>query len=230
MKLLNETLVQYKNSRKSKERAEFIPWQHDNIKLRNCRNVNDVLYIKNKLWIFKSQLIKFLQKVYHQFTNDHFDKNCIIESIKQFYYSLRLKGIVERYICNCDFCQRSKISRDKINNLLTLLFVLKQRWQDSIMNFIINLFSVDRYKIIYIIIDHLIKERYYIFCWNEEQGLSAKKVAHIVIWNVFRLHGLFDTIVLNKDFQLISIIWKHMYVRRRIKVNLSIICYFLIDE
>ena len=28
---------------------------HDDIKLRNCRNVNNVLYMKNKLWISESQ-------------------------------------------------------------------------------------------------------------------------------------------------------------------------------
>ena len=32
---------------------------HDSIKLRNCRNVDDVLYMKNRLWIFESQQIKF---------------------------------------------------------------------------------------------------------------------------------------------------------------------------
>ena len=28
---------------------------HDDIKFRNCRNVDDVLYMKNKLWVFESQ-------------------------------------------------------------------------------------------------------------------------------------------------------------------------------
>ena len=32
---------------------------HDNIKLRNCRNVDDVLYMKNRLWVFENQQVKF---------------------------------------------------------------------------------------------------------------------------------------------------------------------------
>ena len=32
---------------------------HDNIKLRNCCNVDDVLYMKNKLWISENQQVKF---------------------------------------------------------------------------------------------------------------------------------------------------------------------------
>ena len=77
---------------------------HDNIKLRNCRNVDDVLYMKNKLWVSENQQVKFLQKVHDQSASDHLDKNRIIELIKQFHYWFRLKDIVERYIRNCDFC------------------------------------------------------------------------------------------------------------------------------
>ena len=91
---------------------------HDGIKFRNCRNVDDVLYIKNRLWVSESQQIKLLQKVHDQSTSGHSDKNHIIELIKRFYYWFRLKDTVEKYIRNCDFCQRSKTSRDKINDFL----------------------------------------------------------------------------------------------------------------
>ena len=37
---------------------------HDGIKLRNCRNVDDVLYMKNRLWVSESQQVKLLQKVH----------------------------------------------------------------------------------------------------------------------------------------------------------------------
>ena len=32
---------------------------HDGIKFRNCRNVDDVLYMKNRLWVFENQQVKF---------------------------------------------------------------------------------------------------------------------------------------------------------------------------
>ena len=137
---------------------------HDDIKLRNCRNVDNVLYMKNKLWVSESQQIKLFQKIHDQSTNNHLDKNRIIEFIKWFYYWFRLKDIVERYIRNCDFCQRNKASRDKINNFLISLFVLKQRWRDIAMNFIVDLFSTKKYNVICIIIDCFIKKHHYVFC------------------------------------------------------------------
>ena len=203
---------------------------HDGIKLRNCRNVDDVLYMKNKLWISESQQVKLLQKVHDQSTSDHLDKNRIIELIKQFYYWLRLKDIVGRYIRNCDSCQRSKAPRDKINDLLISLFVSKQRWRDIVMNFIVDFFSAKKYNVICIIIDRLIKKRHYVFCWSGKQDLNAEEVAFIMIWNVFRLHELSDTIVSDKDSQFISVIWKHMCARLRIKTNMSIAFHFFTNE
>ena len=179
---------------------------HDGIKLRNCRNVDDVLYMKNKLWVSESQQVKFLQKVHDQSTSDHLNKNRIIEFIKRFYYWFRLKDIIEKYIRNCDFCQKSKAPRDKINDLLISLPVLKQRWRDIVMNFIVDLLSTKKYNVICIIIDRLIKKRHYVFCWNGEQDLSAEEIAFIMIWNIFRLHELSDTIVSDRGSQFISMI------------------------
>ena len=203
---------------------------HDNIKFRNCRNVDDVLYMKNKLWVSESQQVKLLQEVHDQSTNDHLNKNRIIELIKRFYYWLRLKDIVGRYIRNCDFYQKNKTSRDKINDLLISLLVSKQRWRDIAMNFIVGLPSAEKYNAICIIIDHLIKKRYYVSCWSDEQDLNAEEIAFIMIWNVFRLHELSDTIVSDKDFQFISMIWKHMCARLRIKINMSIAFHFFTNE
>ena len=203
---------------------------HNDIKFRNCCNVDDVLYMKNKLWVSESQQVKLFQKVHDQSANDHLDKNRIIEFIEWFYYWLRLKGIVERYIRNCDFCQKSKAPRDKINDFLISLLVSKQRWRNIVMNFIVDLLSAKRYNVICIIIDRFIKKRHYVFCWSDEQGLNAEKIAFIIIWNVFRFHELSDTIVSDKDSQFISMIWKHMCARLHIKTNMSTAFHSLTNE
>ena len=141
-----------------------------------------------------------------------------------------MKDIVERYIHNCDLCQRNKTLHDKINDFLISLLVSKQRWRNIVMNFIVDLFSAEKYNVICIIIDRFIKKRHYVFYWSDEQDLSAKEIAFIMIWNVFRLHELSDTIVSDKNFQFISMIWKHMCVRLRIKTNMSTAFHSFINE
>ena len=98
------------------------------------------------------------------------------------------------------------------------------------MNFIVDFFSTKKYNIICIIINCLIKKRHYVFCWSDEQNLNAKEVVFIMIWNVFRLHELLNTIVFDKNFQFILMIWKHMCVRLRIKINMSIVFHFFMNE
>ena len=98
------------------------------------------------------------------------------------------------------------------------------------MNFIVDFLSAKKYNVICIIINYLIKKRHYVFCWSDEQNLNAKKIVFIIIWNVFRFYELFDTIVFDKNFQFISMIWKHICVRLRIKINMSIAFHFFINE
>ena len=98
------------------------------------------------------------------------------------------------------------------------------------MNFDVDLLSAEEYNVIYIIINHFIKKHHYIFCWSGEQDLNAEEIAFIMIWNVFRLHKLSDTIVSDKNSQFISMIWKHMCARLRIKINMSIAFHFLTNE
>ena len=98
------------------------------------------------------------------------------------------------------------------------------------MNFIVGFFSAKEYNVICIIINRFIKERHYVFYWSNEQDLSAEEVAFIMIWNIFRFHELPDTIVSDKDFQFISVIWKHMCARLHIKANMSIVFHSLTNE
>ena len=98
------------------------------------------------------------------------------------------------------------------------------------MNFIVDFFSAKEYNVICIIIDHFIKKRHYVFCWSDEQGFSAEKIAFIMIWNVFRFHELLDTIVSDKESQFISVVWKHMCARLHIKINMSIVFHFFTNE
>ena len=54
------------------------------------------------------------------------------------------------------------------------------------------------YNIIYVIINRLIKERYYISYIAEEDGTTVEIIADILIREVFRLYGLLVLIISNR--------------------------------
>ncbi len=51
-----------------------------------------------------------------------------------------------------------------------------------------------------------------------------------MLWNVYRLHDLFSFIVLNRDFQFISTMWKSLCKRLRITASLFTVYHSEIDD
>jgi len=92
-----------------------------------------------------------------------------------------MRKTIDRYIRNCYICQRSKASRDKSNGLLQPLSIPEQRWQDIAMNFIIDLPDSSGYNAILTIICRLSKERHYISCITDDEGITAEKTAEMLI-------------------------------------------------
>jgi len=98
------------------------------------------------------------------------------------------------------------------------------------MNFITELSLSENYNIICIIICHFIKEHHYVFCHWKDNDVSVKEMIWIMLWNVYWLHDLLSSIVLNRDFQFISIMWKSLCKRLRITASLFTVYHSEIDD
>ncbi len=92
-----------------------------------------------------------------------------------------MQKTVNWYIWNCYVCQRSKTFKNKSNNLLQSLLIFKQQWQNIVINFIINLFDSYDYNAILTVICKLLKERYYIFCIMNDEDITVKKTAEMLL-------------------------------------------------
>ncbi len=160
----------------------------------------------------------------------HSDIRWTIDLVKCFYYWSDHQVTIQQYIWNCHVYQRSKASWDDANDLLQSLLIFQQRWQDIAMNFIIELFLSKNYNVICMIIYHLFKERHYVFCHWEDDDISIKETVWIMLWNVYRLHDLLSSIVLNRDSQFISIMWQSLCKWLKIKVNLSTVYHSEIND
>jgi len=160
----------------------------------------------------------------------HSDIRWIIDLVQRFYYWSDHRATIQQYIRNCHACQRSKASQDDTNDLLQPLSISQQRWQDIAMNFITELLLSENYNVICMIICHLFKERHYVFCHWRDNDISIEETVWIMLWNVYWLHDLLSSIVSNRDFQFISIMWQSLCKRLKIKVNLSTVYHSEIDD
>ncbi len=199
-------------------------------KLKNCEIIDSVLFRKGLLWISENMHTKLLQEVHDQSSISHFDNKRIIDLVQRFYYWSDHRATIQRYIRNCHACQRSKVSRNSINELHHSLSISQKRWKDIAMNFITELFLSEDYNVICTIICCLIKERHYVSCHWEDDDISAEETVWIMLWNVYWLHDLFSSIVSNRDFQFILTMWKSLCKRLRITASLFTVYHSKIND
>jgi len=196
--------------------------QCEGIKLKDCRVQDGILYKGSQLWVpFNESLqMNLIREVHDQPSIGHPGILRTMEIIKRNYYWPSMRKTVDRYIRNCYVCQRSKASRDKSNGLLQLLPIPEQRWQDIAMNFITGLPDSYGYNAILTVICRLSKERHYIPCTTDDEGITAEKTAEMLLQWIYRTHGLPSSIVSDRDPQFTFILWKSLCKRLSISLRL----------
>ncbi len=206
--------------------------QYEDIKLKNCRVQNEILYKDSQLWVLFNEFLQMnlIREIHDQSSVDHSDILRTVKVIKRNYYWSFMRKTIDRYIRNCYICQCSKTSKDKSNNLLQSLLISEQRWQDIAMNFIINLSDSSEYNAILTIICRLSKKRHYIFCITDDENITVKKTAEMLIQWVYWTHDLLSFIVSDRDLQFISILWKFLCKRLSIFLRLFTVYHFQIDD
>ncbi len=157
--------------------------QYEDIKLRNCRVQNKILYQNDLLWVFFNEhlQIKLIQEVHDQSFIDHFEILRTMKIIKRYYYWSSMQKTIDRYIQNCYICQRSKTSWNKFNELLHSLLIFEQWWKNIVMNFVINLSFLKDKNIILTVICKLTKKRHYISCFTDDEKITAEKTAELML-------------------------------------------------
>ncbi len=194
--------------------------QYKDIKLRDCRVQNEILYQDDLLWVFFNEHLqmKLIWKVHDQSSIDHFEILRMMKIIRRYYYWSSMWKTIDQYIWNCYICQRSKTSWNKFNELLHSLLISEQQWKNIVMNFIIDLFLLKDKNIILTVICKLTKKQHYISCFTDDEKITAEKTAELMLQWIYWIHDLLDFIVLNRDSQFIFILWKSLC--KRLNINL----------
>ncbi len=141
-----------------------------------------------------------------------------------------MRKTMNRYIWNCYVCQRSKTSRNKSNDLLQPLFISEQRWQNIVINFIIDLSDSYDYNAILTVICKLLKERHYISCITDDEDITVEKTAEMLLQWIYWTHDLSSFIVFDWDSQFIFILWKSLCKRLSISLWLFIVYHSQIND
>jgi transposase InsO family protein len=94
------------------------------------------------------------------------------------------------------------------------------------MDFVVGLPESKGYNAIWVVVDRLSKMRHLVPCRNDTDG---RKSGEMFIREVFKLHGLPDTIVSDRGPQFASEFWRHVCERFGIERRLSTAFHLQMD-
>jgi hypothetical protein len=205
---------------------------YDEMLLKRFKSIENTLFFKKKLWVFESNQLKLdiIRKIHDQSVSEHSNVRRICKYFHKWYYWSQAKQSIKRYIRNCHICKRFKATRNKYSDLLNLLSISNRSWINIIMNFVIELFENKKFNAILMIINRLTKMHHYISCTTTKEDINDEKIVQLLINHVWKLHELSSTIVSNRDFQFISLVWKTICQIQKINVKLSTAFHFEIDD
>lgn len=139
----------------------------------------------------------------------HLGRDKTLARLKENFYWYGMDKDVELYVQTCDLCQQNKPSNKKQFGLLQPLPIPDHPWQWVTMDFITQLpLSSAGFDAIAVFVDKLTKMVHFVPMKTTD---NAANVARIFFDAVFRLHGLPDHIVSDRDPRFVSSFWQNLW-------------------
>ena len=141
-----------------------------------------------------------------------------VELITRNYWWPGVKRDVGKYIKRCDLCQRMKNRTEEVAEKLKLSEVPEKPWIHLTVDFITKLPIVAGKDAILVIYDRLSKMTHFV---ATTEGTSAEGLARLFRDNMWKLHRLPESMVLDRGPQFVAELTKELNRMLEIKTRLS---------
>ncbi|KAK7570621.1 hypothetical protein V3481_007378 [Fusarium oxysporum f. sp. vasinfectum] len=183
--------------------------RHPKITLAECKVVQERLLYRDRIYVPNHDPLKTaLLKACHEHPiAGHPGRARTYDLLSRDYYWPGMLSFVERWVKNCHTCRRSNPARDARQGVLRPLPVPERVWQHVSMDLITHLPPSNGYDAILIIACRLTKMRHIIAC---KGTCDAEDTARYYLREVWKLHGLPQTIVSDRGPQFVAEFWKKL--------------------
>lgn len=203
---------------KEMTKKEGIPRSKE-VSLSECRIVDGRLYFRDRLYLPGSELQGMILKCAHDSgETGHPGKNALYEQISRDYWWPRLNFDCKKYCKFCHTCKRNKTSKLRYQGALKPLPIPAQRWRNISVDFVGALNPSNGFDQVMVVIDRLSKERHYVSCKTTQ---TAAQLADLFVRHIWKLHGLPDSIISDRDKLFVSEFWQAICSRLNISADLS---------
>ena len=115
---------------------------------------------------------------------------------------------IRKFIRECEVCQRNKIENLIPARALQRLAIPSKVWGDISMDFIKGLPLSKGYSVIMVIVDMFSKYNHFI---PMEHPYTTTLIAKAFMENIFKLHGIPQSIVSDRDAIFTNNFWKEIF-------------------
>lgn len=129
-----------------------------------------------------------------------------------------MKTNVRTFVANSQVCQQAKPDRSKYPDLLQPLLVPSSAWQIISMDFIEGLPRSQGKNCVLVVVDKFTKYSHFLAL---NHPFTAAVVAKLFFDNVYKLHGLPDSFVYDRDKIFTSSFWQELFKLARVSLRMS---------
>lgn len=180
-----------------------------------------LLFYRNRLCVpanDKALILRILKEFHDQPAVGHRGIRATIGLIQRGYHWTGLPKDVRKYVAACLTCQRNKPRNRGAYGLLKPLPIPFRPWTDLSVDFISGLPTCEGFNAIMVVVDRLSKMRHYVACTKDT---DAREMAKLFIRDIWKYHGLPDSIVSDRGGQFISAFWTELCRLLQIQRKLS---------
>ena len=133
-------------------------------------------------------------------------------------YWKNMRKMVKQWVRECDVCQRCKPDLCAYPGLLQPLPIPVRVWSDISMDFVEGSPKSNGKTVILVVVDRLSKYAHFL---PLQHPFTAAQVAQVFLDNVYKLHGLPNTIVSDIDKVFLSNFWQSLFKVLKVKLHMS---------
>jgi hypothetical protein len=178
---------------------------------------DDVLYCKHRLVVRTAHCRTVLEAEHDSKVAGHWGAGKTVEIISRNFHWPNMDEQIRQYVHECDSGQRNKPSRHRRNGLLHPPELPNVPWTSLLMDFIINLPESEGCRTIWVVVDRFTKMAHFIALKEK----TATAVARQLVNHLWKLHGLSDDIVSDRDTAFTSKFWKEVMNFLGVKQRMS---------
>lgn len=176
-----------------------------------------LIWYKHRIWVGSNTSIqaKILSALHSSAIGGHSGYEATYKRVKQLFAWPKFKQTIQAFVAQCTICQQAKHERVAYPGLLAPLPIPEGAWQMVTLDFIEGLPKSNSYNCILVVVDKFSKYAHFL---PLSHPFTALQVATLYMNNIFKLHGLPEAMVSDRDKVFTSHIWQELF--RLLGINL----------